>query len=388
MNAVVTSRKDTVNSTAPIIEYLSTDQLDPHLTAVLGVKRADDWSRNREPYHPLVTVLHLPDGDAAALTSGRPNTRYTKIADLWASTDAAGAQLLDHLVAASVDRGDACIKWQIPLNEDLPQFATALGFSPLQTPIPSGAGTEEFQGFALWHSSWPHPQLRHYSQTTDFTCGAVAAMTALTALGLDPFGVAHESGMHDSVTHDNGSRNNGARDRELAFWRMATNFPACEPVGLAVALHDALYEASTPATTHLVELHLDAEGAVLLEDYTGADREYREILQAESGRQANARGIPRCTDRVDATEIVRRVAGGDYALLLIDDAPMHDSSTAHWVLAHAAQGDTVLLHEPWVTDKRGETWVDSHDLPVAIDVLDRLVTWGDPSYRGVIFLTH
>ncbi|WP_111718769.1 peptidase C39 family protein [Homoserinimonas sp. OAct 916] len=358
-----------MESTAPVIEHLPIDQLGADLADRLGPERTAAWSRNREPYRPQVTVVHGPDGEAAALTSGRPNTRYTKIVDIWSTTDTAAERLLQHLIASSLDRGDACIKWELPIGENLPRFGAAAGFIELQTPIVSGAGTDEVRGFALWHGGFPHAQLRYYSQTTDFTCGAVAAMTALTALGLDPFGVTADD---------------GARERELAFWRQATNFPACEPVGLAVALHDAL----APATGYSVELHLDTEGPVLLEEYTGADREYRALLQAESAEQARARGIQRHADRVEVAEIVRRVAEGDYALLLIDDAQMHDSSTPHWVLAHAAKGDTVLLHEPWATDQRAETWVDSHDLPVAADVLDRLVSWGDPAYRGVIFITR
>ena len=372
-----------MSSTTPVIECLSPDRMDAQLTAQLGQKRSAEWSRNREPYRPLVTVVRDTEGVAAALTSGRPNTRYTKIVDLWSTTDAAAEQLLHHLVAVSIDRGDACLKWELPLGEELPRFATSLGFTAMQAPIPSNAGTEVVRGFVLWHGGWPHPQIRYYSQTTDFTCGAVAGMTALTALGLDPFGVAQ-----GNAGHANGDEENGARERELAFWRAATNFPACEPVALAVTLYDALQDPTMPGNVHSVELHLDANGPVLLEDYVGPERQFRELLQAESASHASARGLHRHTDRVEATEIARRVAGGDYALLLIDDALMHDSSTAHWVLAHAAKDDTVLIHEPWVTEERGETWVDSHDLPVSIDVLDQIVSWGDPAYRGVIFISR
>lgn len=367
-----------MDTTAPIIEHLSPEQLGSELTDRLGPERTSHWKQNRQPYGPQVTVLRTPAGDAAALTSSRPNTRYTKIVDLWSMTDAAAEQLLHHLVTASVDRGDACLKWEMPLGDDLPPSGATLGFTALQTPIPSRAGTEDVRGFALWHGGWPHKQLSYYSQTTDFTCGAVAAMTAMTGLGLDPFQLAH--GGSESTDE--------LRERELAFWRAATNFPACEPVALAVTLHDALHAESGAVSGHRVELHLDTEEPVLLEDYSGPERVFREVLQAESAQQATARGIHRHTDRLEAAEILRRVADGDYALLLIDDAPMHDSSTPHWVLAHAAQGDTVLLHEPWVTNERGETWVDSHDLPVSVEVLDRLVSWGDPAYRGVIFITR
>lgn len=371
-----------MDSTTPIIEQLSPNQLNAHMIAKLGPERTRNWSRNRAPYRPQITVLNLPEGEAAALTSGRPNTLYTKIVDIWSTTDAAAEKLLHQLITLSAERGDACLKWELPLGAKLPPFATKLGFSELTAPIPSEAGTEEFRGLALWHGGWPHPQLRYYSQTTDFTCGAVAAMTALTALGLDPFGAAPETDAKSGGAHDD-----SARERELAFWRAATNFPACEPVALAVTVHDALRDPATSSTAHRVELHLDTESPVLLEEYSGPERTFRELLQAESAQHAHARGIYQHTDRVEAAEIVRRVAGGDYALLLINDAPMHDSSTAHWVLAHAAHGDTVLLHEPWVTEERGETWVDSHDLPVSVEVLDQLVSWGDPAYRGVIFIT-
>lgn len=358
-----------MEATLPVIEHAPIDRLSPELAARLGTERAAAWSRDREPYRPQLALLREPDGDAAAVTSGRPNTRYTKIVDLWSATDAAGERLLLALIAESADRGDACIKWEMPREASLPEFAVRLGFGELVRPIASGVGTDALRGYVLWHEAWPHPQLRYYSQTTDFTCGAVAAMTALTGLGLDPFGVA------------DGSR---LRERELAFWRQATNFPACEPVGLAVAVHDALGTASE----HRVELHLDTDGPVLLEGYTGEERNYRQLLQAQSAEHARARGIERRTDRVEVAEIVRRVEAGDYAVLLIDDALMHDTSTPHWVLAHAARGDTVLLHEPWATDERGETWVDSHDLPIGAAALDRLVSWGDPGYRGVIFITR
>ena len=147
-----------------------------HLIQALGADRGAQWQRNRDPYNPQVWMLGSPTGSAAALTSGRPNTRYMKLVDLWfdaepaaaTNADATAPTLLNQVIAASAARGDA----------------------------------------------WPHDQLRYYGQTTMFTCGAVAAMTALSHLGLEPF----------ADTEDE-----GARERELAFWCSATNFPACEP---------------------------------------------------------------------------------------------------------------------------------------------------------------
>jgi len=358
-----------VETATHTITTLSPQDTPEVILRELGTQRSSRWLMDREPYRPQVTVLDSADGKSAALTSGRPNTQYTKVVDLWASTDAAGEKLLDHLIETSKARGDAGMKWEVLHGDSLPAFAASRGFKQLHSPIASAAGTEGTDGFALWHQSWPHPQLAYYGQTTEFTCGPVAAMTTMGALGLNPFGAEGAP---------------AARERELRFWRLATNFPACEPIGLAVAMHDAL----EPVTDAGVEVYLDTDGPILIETYKGEDRAYRELLQSESRLAASTREIAVRNSHVEVAEILTRVSAGDYALLLIDEVIMHAASVPHWVVAHAVQGDTVLLHDPWVTADKGETWVDSHDLPVSAEVLDQLVAYGEPSYRGVIFVSR
>ncbi|MGV8851744.1 MAG: peptidase C39 family protein [Rhodoglobus sp.] len=360
------------------MELSTPHDMPEHLLQALGADRAAQWQRNRDPYNPQVWMLDSPTGSAAALISGRPNTRYMKLVDLWsnaapataANADAVARTLLDQVIAASAARGDACLKWQLPADADLPAFAHDLGFSVLREPISSADGTQGVRGFVLWHDAWPHDQLRYYGQTTMFTCGAVAAMTALSHLGLEPF----------ADTEDE-----GARERELAFWRSATNFPACEPLGLAVAVHDVIAQSASAIS---LELHLDTTAPTLLETYEGEERTFREQLQEQSRAEAASRGIQQHTAPLSIQQITERVAGGELAILLIEEEPMHDASTPHWVVAHSVKGDTVLLNDPWITAEQGETWVDSHDLPVSIAVLDHMVAFGDPTYRGVIFVAR
>ena len=54
-------------------------------------------------------------------------------------------------------------------------------------------------------------------------------------------------------------------------------------------------------------------------------------------------------------------------------------------LIAAASEDAVIVEDPWINVDAGETWVDTHELPVLPDALDRLVRWGADGYRGVIF---
>lgn len=354
--------------------------IDDTLRAALGGTRATAWERSRHPYEP--TVLDRRAGDvplAAVLTTRRPSTAATKIVELWTSSDAgsaagagpsaadrAAADLLDDVIAASEGRGDAALKWELPAGAPVPEIAVARGFVPLRAPHSSAPGTLGTDGLVRWHRPLAHAEPPYYAQTTLFTCGAVAGLLAVEVSGAAGLGADRESD----------------RDLELAFWRRASNFPAVEPIGLAVVMRESLTD------TDAVEVWLDAEGPVLVESYSAFEHDFRAELQAESLRRAAELAVPVHRERVSADEIAARVAAGDLALLLVDEAPMHGETGPHWVLAHAAGDGVVVIQDPWISSDEGETWVDAHELPIATPDLDRMVAWGPTGYRGVVFVSR
>lgn len=357
--------------------------LDDDLRSALGAERAARWASPRAPYAPRVDLVHR-DGRpvAAALTSRRGATAAVKIVDVWWRTEAdaaTAAALVDDIVARAEAAGDAAVKWEVPLGQDLPAFAAERGFAPLASPHPSAPGTLGARGYVRWLVELPHAEAPYYAQTTLYTCGAVSGLLAAEAAGAAGFGGARDASPDDPQ----GSAQLPSvadRDLELAFWRRASNFPAIEPVGLGVVMREHL-PADRP-----VEVFLDHDGPVLIEAYAGFERDFRAELQAESLRQGEAVGLAVHRTRIGIEEIARRVAGGDLALLLIDEAPMHGETGPHWVLAHAAGHGVVVIEDPWISSDEGETWVDSHELPIAHADLDRMVAWGAAGYRGVVFV--
>lgn len=349
-------------------------RLDDELRSALGHARAARWELPREAYAPRLDVARDADGTAVAavLTSRRGATAAVKIVDLWwrAEADAAAAaSLVDEVVARSLAAGDAAVKWEVPLGRELPGFAVERGFVELRAPHPSAAGTLGTRGFVRWNRALPHDEAPYYAQTTLYTCGAVTGLLAVEAVGAGGF--AGDTAREPAVAD---------RDLELAFWRRASNYPAIEPVGLGVVMREAL-----PAERS-VEVHLDHEGPVLIEAYAGFERDFRAELQTESLRQAGTAGVEVRRERVEIARIARRIADGELALLLIDEAPMHGETGPHWVLAHAADDEIVVIEDPWISSDAGETWVDTHELPIAHADLDRMVAWGEAGYRGVVFV--
>ncbi|WP_152659504.1 peptidase C39 family protein [Demequina salsinemoris] len=336
------------------------EALEAGLAGALGEQRAALWRLDRSAYEPTIRTRGEATR-AAVLTSARPATAATKIVDLWWDDAEEAAALLEDVIAAAIDRGDAVVKWETGPGVEAPAFANARGFVPLRSPW-SAKGTEVRGGLVLWLRDLPHHEPGYYAQTTMFTCGAVAALIASEELGSTGF-----------------RGDSSDRDREVDFWRRASNYPACEPVGLAVAIREDL-------RTVPVGVSLDVEGPVLLEDFDGFDRDFRAELQEQSWGKAEALGVPVSRTRVTVEQIAARIVGGEIALLLIDEHPMHGTHGPHWIVAHASDGDVVVVEDPWTESDHGETWVDTHDLPIALADLDRLVTWGDDGYRGVVFL--
>ncbi|MEZ3161711.1 peptidase C39 family protein [Microbacterium sp. BWT-B31] len=338
---------------------------DEQLQAALGADRAALWTLPREGYRPELSVVRDHDGAprAAVLTSGRPATAATKIVDVWwrSGAEADAEALVRSVVERARERGDVAVKWQVAPDAPAPALIEALGFAELRHPW-SALGTEGTRGFVRWLTDAPAREPGYYAQSTLFTCGSVAALIAADAHG-------HAGFAGDGVRD---------RDLEVGFWRRASNYPACEPVGLAVALQEHLPSLG-------VEVALDHDGPVLIEGFTGFDRDFRAELQAESAQRAEALGIPLRRDRAAVDEIIRRVGAGECALLLIDEEPMHGETGPHWVTAHGVAGAALVVDDPWINVEAGETWVDTHAMPVLPGDVDRLVRWSDAGYRGVVF---
>ncbi|WP_161976293.1 peptidase C39 family protein [Mycolicibacterium sp. CH28] len=336
------------------------------LADLLGPEAAAHWGIRREQYCPRVLLSADPDGiTAAALLTNRPATAAVKIVGLWCREAGFADAMLERVVALANQEDAVVVKWELRRDAELPASASALGFVPMQ-PKGQQACDEPVSGFALWLVPVRHAEPMYYAQTTEFTCGAVAALLAAELSGLPGFA---------------GDR--GDRRREIDFWRTASNFPACEPVGLAVAMRRYL------ADNRQIEVALHPDTPALLDDFEGFDREFRIELQDDSRQQAADLLMPVRCDRVDVTEIAQRIMDDDIALLLITQTPMHGHDEPHWITAHASDGRSfVIVQDPWIDKPGGETWLDGHDLPIRLSDLDRMCRWGSAEQRGVVFLAR
>jgi hypothetical protein len=346
-------------------EPLTPVALPDGVAALLTDAQAARWAIERSFYQPHVLVAR--DGEeivGAALTAGRPATRYVKIVDLVAADSSVRQQLVDAVVEAALAEGHVLVKWELWDGAVLDE---SLGFVEARKPFDDRDVPDAPRGAVRWLVDWPHAEQRYYRQTTEVTCGAVSLLLAAPMLGEGGF--AAEDAEPNHVT-------------ELELWRQATNFPACEPVGLGVAARKAY-----PGLA--VDVHLDTDQPVLLEEFpedfmTG----FRRDLQQQSRAEAPLVGAGLHDDRMPMTEVAERVAHGEAVLLLVSLKLMHGDEDPHWILAHSSRDGVVLIEDPWLSRAHGETWLDGHSLPIGLDELDQMVAWGPTGYRGVVVLSR
>ncbi|MFG3111214.1 peptidase C39 family protein [Streptomyces tendae] len=313
-------------------------------------------SVDRSAHAPRIVAVAGADAErwtAAALVSARPRTAYLKIVDAVGDVPAAVAAVLAHARRL----GLAQVKWEGWTAR--PEDAAALGFTPLTPPL---TPLEEGAGPAAGHVRWLHGDVvaepPYYAQTTHFTCGAVTALIA----------AAHAGRLPKEALD---------REAELTLWRDATNFPACEPVGLGVAARRAW--PSSPVT-----VHLDVDRPVLLDHYSEDEREWRALLQRASRRQAEHVGVPVDPGHLSMTAIRSAIGRRENVLLLVSLARMQGFDVPHWVLCHGTVPGAVVIEDPWANGAVGDTWVDAHLLPVPDASLDTMATLSPDRFRGAV----
>ncbi|MFD5631991.1 peptidase C39 family protein [Streptomyces sp. NPDC127072] len=301
---------------------------------------------DRSAYDPHLVAVPSDDGEgwvAAALVTARPHTDYLKIVDAIGDVPAA----VEAVVAHARGRELAQVKWEGWTAS--PEVAAAAGFVPLSPPVTqSQDAAGPAGGYVRWLRGGVATEPPYYGQTTHFTCGAVTALVAQ----------AH-AGTLSRETLDRGA--------ELTLWRDATNFPACEPVGLAVAVRRAW--PSSPVT-----VHLDTDRPVLIDHHPEDEQEWRALLQRTSRADAGRIGVPIDPRHLTLNAIRDAVGRGEHVLLLVSLAGMQGFDVPHWVLCHGAVPGTVVIEDPWANTDTGDTWVDAHLLPVADASLDTMST--------------
>ncbi|MFN0262605.1 peptidase C39 family protein [Tepidamorphus sp. 3E244] len=204
---------------------------------------------------------------------------------------------------------------------------------------------------------------RFYEQQTDFTCGAACILMARAAF--DP-------AFRPTIAE------------EIRTWRaatmiyMASGLGGCGPYGLALQAHESGLEP---------EVWVSRPGSLFLDTVRHPDkRKVMKVVQEDFRNRIEQEGILVRQQAVSVSDLAAEIAGGATAIVLISGYRMFGKKVPHWVFAYAAQDKHIFVHDPWIEDKRGETFSDAANLPIPFAEFDRMARFGKSRLSAAVIL--
>lgn len=324
--------------------------------------------------HALFRVAELPDGQllgyALVLLHGTSSlSRLYSLAVLPGQRGAKlGARLLLEVEEAARDEGCAYVRLEVRRDN-----AAAIA-------LYHRAG---YRDIGVWNAYYddhvdalrmekrlvggPMPDMPHvpfYEQTHDFTCGPACLLMALSALLPD---------YKPSATE------------ELQLWREATlifmtsGHGGCGPYGLALS---AQRRGLKP------EIFVTDAGSLFLQSVRSVKkREAMQLVQEDFRNQARAAKIVTHRRRLAAADLRKFLNSGSLPVLLVSSYRMWGEKMPHWVVVTGCDDRFFYLHDPFVDRDEGKTPLDSINIAVRGEELERMARYGQKRLSAAIVLS-
>lgn len=209
-----------------------------------------------------------------------------------------------------------------------------------------------------------HPEVAHYSQTTDFSCGPACLMMAMKSFD-------HSLSLE--------------RQLELQLWREATTIfmtsghGGCSPHGLALAAHrrglNTTLISNTDATPFIDGVRSEDKKAVI------------ECVHQDFVRQMDNAGISQKLAAVDTALLQPYLEQGALALVLISSYRLNKSKSPHWVLLVSIADTFVYFHDPDVDWDDNKSITDSGYIPVTHKEFNRMLGYGKTRYQAAVIVS-
>jgi predicted double-glycine peptidase len=208
-------------------------------------------------------------------------------------------------------------------------------------------------------------RVRHYRQTTDFTCGPSSLLMAMNA-------------QDGRVRLD--------RAEELAIWRESTmifsgpkgRHGGCSALGLALAAQRRGFVAG---------VQCNHKGPLLIARAKKPQfQEIMRLLHARDLAEANARAIPVHIGELSIEDIAARHAAGFVPIVLNTMRYIHDDGTPHWVVVTGIDEGGVTLNDPWVAVDKGRSARDMTNVRVSRAVFAKMTHYGRAREQATVFI--
>jgi ribosomal protein S18 acetylase RimI-like enzyme len=204
----------------------------------------------------------------------------------------------------------------------------------------------------------------YYRQSLDFTCGPAALMMAMHAL--------------DTTVEP-------SRSLELRLWREATTIfmtsghGGCGPYGLGLAAARRGFD---------VEIYVTDPGVHFIDSVRDPDKkEVIALVQEDMRAQLQGLGVMIHHAALDPQQLRAHFQAGAIPLALLSSWQIYEARVPHWVVISGFDDHFVFVNDPFVDEEKGETELDSINMPIANDTFHHIARYGRRALRAIVLVS-
>lgn len=204
----------------------------------------------------------------------------------------------------------------------------------------------------------------YYRQSLDFTCGPAALMMAMHALdpALEP-----------------------SRRLELRLWREATTIfmtaghGGCGPYGLGLAAARRGFG---------VEIYVTDTGVHFVDSVRDPrKKEVMALVQEDMREQLQGLGVEIHHEALNPQRLRAHFQAGAIPLALLSSWQIYEAKVPHWVVISGFDDHFVFVNDPFVDEEKGETELDSINMPIANDTFQHIARYGRHALRAIVLVS-
>jgi len=209
-----------------------------------------------------------------------------------------------------------------------------------------------------------HPEVSHYSQSTDFTCGPACLMMAMKSMDAEL-----------ALT----------RQLELQLWREATTIfmtsghGGCSPQGLALAANERGLKTTLVCNSDDIPFINGVRSEEKKSVIECVHQDFIEKIARSDIKQVKA--------PVDSALLREYLSKGSLALVLISSYRLNQSKSPHWILVVSVSDTFVYFHDPDVDWDDNKSVTDSGYIPVTHKEFNRMIGYGKPRYQAAVIVS-
>jgi ribosomal protein S18 acetylase RimI-like enzyme len=203
----------------------------------------------------------------------------------------------------------------------------------------------------------------YYRQSLDFTCGPAALIMAMHALNpaISP-----------------------SRKLELRLWREATTIfmtsghGGCGPYGLALAAARRGFE---------VEVFVSDSGVHFIDSVRDEEKKcVMALVQDDMEAQLRELGVAIHEEELNPEQLRVFFQTGAIPLALLSSWQIYETRVPHWVVINGFDDHFVYVNDPFVDTEKGETELDSINMPIALDTFHHIARYGRRALRAIVLI--